>query len=122
MTAKEKQIFLNYLRNATNRDIQKLGISEEIAPLENSSMYENNSYSIETLRLKNTLTISFVRNYWEEMEEGTDPDDYDEILHGGYYLTDDKVLLQIEIPNSHTWTHFRLFKYLFAKLNAVITL
>lgn len=122
MTAKEKQIFLNYLRNATNRDIQNLGISEAIAPLENSSMYGNYSYSIETLRLKNTLTISFVRNYWEEMEEGTDPYDYDEIIRGGYYLADDKVLLQIEIPKIETWTHFRLFKYLFSKLNAVIAL
>lgn len=122
MTAKEKQIFLNYLRNATNRDIQNLGISEEIAPLENSCIDGNLSYSIETLRLKNTLTISFVRTYWEEMEEGTDPYDYDEIIRGGYYLSDDEVLLQIEIPNIHTWTHFRLFKYLFEKLNAVIAL
>lgn len=122
MTAKEKQLFLNYLRNATNRDIQKLGISEEIAPLENSSMYGNYSYSIETLRLKNTLTISFVRNYLEEISEGTDPYDYDEIIHGGYYLADDEVLLHIEIPKIETWTHFSLFKYLFSKLNAVIAL
>lgn len=122
MTAKEKQIFLNYLRNATNLDIQKLGISEEIAPLENSSMYGNYSYSIETLRLKNTLTINFVRNYWEEMEEGTDPYDYDEIIRGGCYLADDEVLLQVEIPKIETWSHFSLFKYLFSKLNAVIAL
>lgn len=122
MTAKEKQIFLNYLRNATNRDIQKLGISEEIAPLENSSIDGNLSYSIETLRLKNTLIISFVRTYWEGMEDGTDTYDYDEIIRGGYYLVDDKVLLQIEIPKIETWSHFSLFKYLFSKLNAVIAL
>lgn len=121
MTTKEKQLFLNYLRNAKNTDIQNLGISEEIAPLDLYPTHGNFSYSIESLNLKNTLTISFVRSYWEELDETDDTYDYPAVC-GSHYLADYKVLLELKIPNLSTWSHFSLFKYIFTELQGVIAL